>query len=43
VIAGWSPDETWWLRRERVRVVSEQQVMWRRDANGEWRLAQPAD
>jgi hypothetical protein len=43
VIAGWSPDETWWLRRERVRVVSDQQVTWRRDADGEWRLAQPAD
>jgi hypothetical protein len=40
LIAGWSPDETWWLRRERVRVVPEVRVEWRRGDDGEWRAGQ---
>lgn len=36
VIAGWSPDETWWLRRQRVRVAAEGRVAWRRGPDEEW-------
>ncbi|MFP3464908.1 hypothetical protein [Leifsonia sp. SIMBA_070] len=36
VVAGWAPDETWWLRRERVRVDRGQRVAWELGDDGEW-------
>lgn len=45
LIAGWSPDETWWLRRERVRVAADEGVAWRSLDDGEdgWAPVLPAD
>ncbi|MDN4612921.1 hypothetical protein P5G50_00535 [Leifsonia sp. F6_8S_P_1B] len=43
VIAGWSPDETYWLRRERVRVGVEDRVEWRRGDDGEWEAVPAQD
>ncbi|WP_285117406.1 hypothetical protein [Leifsonia sp. fls2-241-R2A-40a] len=36
VIAGWGPDQTWWLRRERVHVDHQHAVEWRLTDEGDW-------
>ena len=37
LIAGWSPDETWWFRPEIVDIREETSVAWHRGGDDEWR------
>lgn len=37
LIAGWSPDETWWFQPGIVDILEEESVAWHRGGGQEWR------